>query len=174
MKVAVGSTNPVKVKAVESVFRRVYGEVSVEAVAAAPGVPAQPFGEETVTGAINRAKSAFAPEKFDLGVGIEAGLFKVSEAEITIDIQYCAIYDGSWLTLGCGSGFEYPSIVLGEVLAGKEVGDVMSRVAGVENLGEKQGAIGFLSKGMLTRTQLTEQSVFMALIPRMNPHLYGH
>ncbi len=174
MNVAVGSTNPVKVKAVENVFRRVYGEVSVEAVAAASGIPAQPFGEETVIGAINRAKSAYAPEKFDLGVGIEAGLFKVSGMEVTIDIQYCAIYDGSWLTLGCGSGFEYPSVVLGEVLAGKEVGDVMSRVAGVEDLGEKQGAIGFLSQGMLTRTQLTEQSVFMALIPRMNPGLYGH
>jgi inosine/xanthosine triphosphatase len=174
MKVAVGSTNPVKVKAVENVFKRVYGEVSVEAVAAASGIPAQPFGEETVAGAINRAKSAYALEKFDLGVGIEAGLFKVGEVEVTIDIQYCAIYDGSWLTLGCGSGFEYPSVVLGEVLAGKEVGDVMSRVAGVEDLGEKQGAIGFLSKGMLTRAQLTEQSVFMALIPRLNPALYGH
>jgi len=175
MKVAVGSRNPVKIKAVENVFRRVYGEVSVEAVKAHPGVPSQPFGAETITGAINRAKSAFAREKFDLGVGIEAGLFKISgEAELTVDVQYCAIYDGSWLTLGCGSGFEYPPAVLDEVLAGKEVGDVMSRVAGIEDLGEKQGAIGFLSRGMLTRTQLTEQGVLMALIPRMNPHLYGH
>lgn len=172
MKVAVGSANPVKIKAVENVFTRVYGEASVEGVKVHPGVPSQPFGEETVTGAINRAKSAYAPEKFDLGVGIEAGLYKVSG--FTIDVQYCAIYDGSWLTLGCGSGFEYPSVVLGEVLAGKEVGDIMSRVAGIEDLGEKQGAIGFLSKGMLTRTQLTEQSVLMALIPRMNPGLYGH
>ncbi len=175
MKVAVGSTNSVKVKAVENVFRRVYGEVSVESVPAASGVPSQPFGQETVTGAINRAKSAFAPQKFDMGVGIEAGLFKVGgEVELTIDIQFCAIYDGSWLTLGCGSGFEYPPTVLDEVLSGKEVGDVMSRVVGIDNLGEKQGAIGVLSKGMLTRTQLTEQSVFMALIPRMSPGLYGH
>ncbi len=175
MKVAVGSTNPVKARAVENVFKRVYGEVSVEPAAAASGVPSQPFGDETITGAINRAKSAFAPEKFDVGVGIEAGLFKVGgEVGLTIDVQYCAIYDGSWLTLGCGSGFEYPPAVLDEVLSGKEVGDVMSAVAGVEGIGEKEGAIGFLSKGMLTRTQLTEQSVFMALIPRMNPGLYGH
>ncbi len=172
MKVAVGTTNPVKIKAVETVFTRIYGQVGVEGVKVNSGVPPQPFGDETVTGAMNRAKCAYAPEKFDLGVGIEAGLFKVGG--ITIDIQYCAIYDGSWLTLGCGSGFEYPSVVLDEVLAGKEVGDVMSRVAGVDNLGEKQGAIGFLSKGILTRTQLTEQSVFMALIPRLNPGLYGH
>lgn len=172
MKIAVGSRNPVKVKAVENIFSRLYGIVEVEGLAAHSGVPAQPFGEDTVTGAINRAKNVFAPEKFDMSVGIEAGLFKVGD--ITIDLQYCAIYDGSWLTLGCGSGFEYPSIVLDEVLSGKEVGDVMSRVAGVENLGEKEGAIGFLSRGMLSRTRLTEQSVFMALIPRLNPQLYGH
>jgi inosine/xanthosine triphosphatase len=172
MKIAVGSRNPVKVKAVENTFSRLYGIVEVVGVPARSGVPAQPFGEETITGAINRAKSAYAAEKFDYGVGIEAGLFRVGE--FTIDLQYCAIYDGSWLTLGCGSGFEYPSIVLDEVLSGKEVGDVMSGVTGIENLGEKEGAIGFLSKGMLTRTRLTEQSVFMALIPRLNPHMYGH
>lgn len=172
MRVAVGSTNPVKVKAAENVFRRVYGDVQVEGVEVSSGVPAQPFGQETVSGAINRAKSAYAPEKYDLGVGIEAGLFEVNE--FTLDLQYCAIYDGEWLTLGCGSGFEYPPVVLDEVLAGKEVGEIMSRVAGIENLGEKQGAIGFLSKGMLDRTKLTEQSVFMALIPRMNPGLYRH
>jgi inosine/xanthosine triphosphatase len=170
MKVAVGSTNPVKIKAAENVFRRVYGEVIVEGVRVSSGVPPQPFGRETITGAINRAKEAYAPEKYDMGVGIEAGLFEWEEA--MLDLQYCAIYDGDWLTLGCGSGFEYPSVVLSEVLGGKEVGEVMSRVAGVENLGEKQGAIGVLSKGMLTRTQLTEQGVFMALIPRMNPELY--
>lgn len=172
MRVAVGSLNPVKVKATENVFRSVYGDVIVEGIDVSSGVPSQPVGEETVRGAINRAKSVFADEKYDMSVGIEAGLFKVGE--MMLDLQYCAIYDGSWLTLGCGSGFEYPPIVLDEVLSGKEVGDVMSRVAGVENLGEKEGAIGFLSRSILSRTQLTEQSVFMALIPRMNPGLYGH
>jgi inosine/xanthosine triphosphatase len=172
MRIAVGSLNPVKVKAAENVFRRVYGDVTVEGIEVSSGVPDQPFGEETVAGAINRAKSAYADEKYDMSVGIEAGLFKVGE--MTLDLQYCAIYDGSWLTLGCGSGFEYPPVVLDEVLGGKEVGDVMSRVAGIENLGEKEGAIGFLSRGLLSRTRLTEQSVFMALLPRMNPGLYGH
>lgn len=171
MRVAIGTNNPVKVKAAENVFRRVFGDVSVDGVPVNSGVPAQPFGRETVLGAINRAKAGYSP-KYDYGVGIEAGLFEVEG--FMIDLQYCAIYDGDWLTLGCGSGFEYPPIVLDEVLGGKEVGEVMSRVAGVENLGEKQGAIGFLSKDMLTRTQLTEQSVFMALIPRMNRELYKY
>jgi inosine/xanthosine triphosphatase len=170
MKIAVGSLNPVKIKAAENVFRRIYGDVAVEGMKVSSGVPPQPFGRETITGAINRSKEAYACEKYDMGVGIEAGLFEMGD--FMLDVQYCAVYDGDRLTIGCGSGFEYPSVVLSEVLGGKEVGDVMSRVAGVQNLGEKQGAIGVLSKGMLTRTQLTEQSIFMALIPRMNPDLY--
>lgn len=172
MKVVVGSTNPVKITAVENVFRRVYGDVSVEGTKADSRVPPQPFGEETIAGAVNRAKIAYAPEKYDYSVGIEAGLFEMKG--FTLDIQFCAVYDGDWLTLGCGSGFQYPAVVLDEVLSGKEVGEVMSRVAGVNDLGKKQGAIGFLSKGMLDRTTLTEQSVFMALLPRLNPGLYEH
>ena len=50
MRVAVGSMNPVKVKAAENVFRRVYGDVQVEGVEVPSGVPSQPFGQETVRG----------------------------------------------------------------------------------------------------------------------------
>ena len=146
-----------------------FGDVTVEGKDVASGVPSQPFGMDTVQGAINRAKAAFSNE-YDYGVGIEAGLFEVQG--FMLDLQYCAVYDGKWLTLGCGSGFEYPPSVLDEVLAGKEVGEVMSRVAGVDDLGKKSGAIGFLSHGMLDRTTLTEQGVFMALIPRINKELY--
>ena len=169
MKIAVGSLNPVKIKAAENVFRRVFGDVMVEGKDVGSGVPSQPFGMDTVQGAINRAKAAHS-NGYDYGVGIEAGLFEVQG--FMLDLQYCAVYDGSWLTLGCGSGFEYPPTVLTEVLSGKEVGEVMSRVAGVDDLGKKSGAIGYLSKGMLDRTALTEQGVFMALIPRINKELY--
>jgi inosine/xanthosine triphosphatase len=62
--------------------------------------------------------------------------------------------------------------VLDDVMKGKEVGEVMSALTGIDSLGKKMGAIGFLSGGRLDRTGLTEQSVFMALIPRMNEKLY--
>jgi inosine/xanthosine triphosphatase len=172
MRVVVGTNNPVKVKAVENVFNRVYGNVEVEGRHVPSGVSPQPFNDETVKGAINRAKNAFALNGFDLSIGIEAGLWDI--AGYTLDIQFCAIYDGNWMTIGCGSGFEYPSIVLGEVLAGKEVGEVMSKVAGIDGLGKKMGAIGYLTDGRLDRTSLTEQSVFMALVPRMKKELYNN
>ena len=173
MRVAVGTENPVKVAAVENVFRRVYEniEIAVEGRKVGSGVPEQPFGAETIQGAVNRAKNAYkAGEDYDFGVGIEAGLSDV-EGHV-LDIQFCAIYDPLWTTIGCGSGFQYPPAVLAEVLAGRSVGDVMSELAGVPELGKKDGAIGYLSRGILTRTQLTEQSVLMALIPRINPRMY--
>jgi inosine/xanthosine triphosphatase len=171
MKVAVGTNNPVKVKAVENVFSRLFGNVTVEARKVSSGVPPQPLGSETVKGAITRAKNAYKAGGYDYGVGIEAGLSDVEG--YVLDIQFCAIYDTvDGITLGCGSGFEYPPDVVTEVLSGREVGEVMSEVSGIENLGKKLGAIGYLSHGMLDRTQLTEQSVLMALIPRINPKLY--
>ena len=170
MKVAVGTENPVKVAAVENVFRRVYEDVAVEPRKVGSGVPEQPFGSETIRGAVNRAKNAYKSGEYDCGVGIEAGLSDV-EGHV-LDVQFCAIYDPFWTTIGCGSGFQYPPAVLAEVLAGRSVGDVMSEVSGVPGLGQKQGAIGYLSHGLLDRTQLTEQSVLMALIPRINPKLY--
>ena len=171
MKVAVGSNNPVKVKAVENVFSRLFGNVTVDGRKVASGVPPQPFGAETVKGAITRAKNAYKSGSYDYGVGIEAGLSDVEG--YVLDVQFCAIFDpADGITLGCGSGFAYPPHVISEVLAGREVGDVMSEVSGIPDLGKKLGAIGYLSHGLLDRTQLTEQSVLMALIPRINPKLY--
>ncbi len=171
MKVAVGTNNPVKTKAVENVFSRLFGNVTVEACNVSSGVPPQPFGSETVKGAITRAKNAYKSGSYDYGVGIEAGL---SDMEgFVLDIQFCAIYDSvDGITLGCGSGFEYPPAGHHRGASGREVGEVMSEISGIENLGKKLGAIGYLSHGMLDRTQLTEQSVLMALIPRINPKLY--
>ena len=171
MRVAVGTNNPVKAKAVENVFSRLFGNVTVDARKVASGVPPQPFGNETVKGAITRAKNAYKSGHYDYGVGIEAGLSDVEG--FVLDIQFCAIYDSvAGITLGCGSGFEYPPEVITEVLSGREVGDVMSELSGIPDLGKKLGAIGYLSHGLLDRTQLTEQSVLMALVPRINPKLY--
>ncbi|MCD1295361.1 inosine/xanthosine triphosphatase [Methanocella sp. CWC-04] len=172
MRIAVGTNNPVKVNAAENVFSSVFGDVTVDGINVPSGVPSQPFGNDTVKGAMNRAKNAYESGRYDYGVGIEAGLFDIEG--YVIDVQYCAIFDGQWTTIGCGSGFEYPSLVLDEVLSGKEVGEVMSKFTGIDDLGKKMGAIGYLSNGMLDRTRLTEQSVFMALIPRMNKELYKH
>ncbi len=155
----------------KSVFERALGPTEVRLVSVDSGVPSQPFDDETAKGACERARKAL--QDADFGVGIEAGLIWHKDLKLYFDVQFCAIVsqDGR-LTIGHGSGFVYPPRVIEEVLAGRSVGEVMSALTGIEKIGHKAGAIGYLSKNLLTRQQLTEQAVLMALIPRLRPELY--
>ncbi len=172
MKVNVGTHNPLKVRATRNVMEKIYTNVDVEGIEVDSGVSDQPIGlDETIQGAVNRARNAFLDA--DLSVGIESGLLAAPHS-ITgyLDLQWCAIYDGERITLGVSAGFEYPPVVVEEVLKGQEVGEVMDEVTGVEKLGQKTGAVSILTKGLLDRTENTEQCVLMAMIPRMNSDLY--
>ena len=162
--IAVGSLNPVKIEAVRTVMEKIYGQVRIFANDAPSEVPEQPFGDETPTGAKNRAKNAI--NGHTLSVGIEAGVFEMMGT--LYDVQYCAILDKDGrYTIGMGSGFRYPDKVVELVRNGMTVGDAMKEVYGNENPGKTQGAIGILSKGLLDRKSLTEQSVTAAMIPRI-------
>jgi len=172
MKVNVGTHNPLKVRATRNVMEKIYTNVDVEGIEVDSGVSDQPIGlDETIQGAVNRARNAFLDA--DLSVGIESGLLAAPHS-ITgyLDLQWCAIYDGERITLGVSAGFEYPPVVVEEVLKGQEVGEVMDEVTGVEKLGQKTGAVSILTKGLLDRTENTEQCVLMAMIPRMNKGVY--
>jgi len=173
MQVTVGSKNPVKLKATRNVLEKIYPQLTVSTVDADSEVPDQPMGkEQTITGAIKRAKNAYTTD-VDLSVGIESGLMETPHSLTGyLDMQWCAIYDGDKITLGVSAGFEYPPMVVEEVLKGKEVGEVMDRITGVNNLGEKTGAVSYLTKGMLNRTGNTVQCVLMAMVPRMNKDMY--
>jgi inosine/xanthosine triphosphatase len=173
MKIAVGSINPVKISATENIFSKIYGKVEVVGLEVDSGVSEQPIGiDETIKGAINRAKKVYNDD-FDFSVGVESGLMKTPHSiSGYIDLQWCAIFDGHKVTLGVSSGFEYPPCVIENVLKGKEVGDVMDKVTGINDLGEKMGAVSYLSRGMLDRTQNTEQCILMAMIPRLNEDIY--
>ncbi len=162
--IAVGSINPVKVEAVRSVMERIYGQVRIFAYDVSSDVPEQPFGEQTPEGAKNRAKAAM--NGHTLSVGIEAGVFEMFGT--LYDFQYCAILDGEGkYTIGTGSGFRYPDAVVELVRKGKTVGQAMKEVYGENNVGKTMGAIGILSKGLLDRKSLTEQSVLAAMLPRI-------
>jgi inosine/xanthosine triphosphatase len=173
MKVIVGSLNPVKLNATRNILEKIYGEIDISSKDVDSEVPDQPFGlDETIKGAVNRAKNSYSVD-MDLSVGIESGLMETPNT-ITgyIDLQWCAIFDGEKVTLGVSSGFEYPPEVVKEVLSGVEVGDVMDKITGVDNLGTKKGAVSHLSRDMLDRTENTEQCVLTAMIPRMNEDVY--
>lgn len=175
LAVGIGSGNSVKSGAVRDAFGlypKEIGRASFRSYGISSGVADQPYGAETIRGALTRARESLRDN--DLGVGIEAGLFSVEELNSVYDVQYCVIIDRSGaITSGHGMGFSYPPTVLEEVSRGKTIGDVMSRVSGIRDIGSKKGAIGYLSRGRISRRQLTLQAVVSALIPRINAGLYA-
>ncbi len=173
MRVHVGSSNPVKQEAVRRVFARVFpcAPLEVKLVEVSLEIPAQPLGAEVCRGAMARAKAAL--KEADFGVGIEAGLIWNETLGVYFDVQFCAVIDPEGqITVGHGPGFVYPDWVIQAVRAGQTVGEIMSQQTGIERIGHRLGAIGHLSKGLMDRTQLTEQAVLMALLPRIRPEIY--
>ena len=171
LRVNVGSANEAKISAVESILKPLYGAIEINSVDVLSGVPEQPMNEEVLQGAINRAKAAI--KNAHLGIGIEAGLFWHDALQSYIDIQFCAIVDSQGgVTVGHGPGFCYPPAVIEKIRKRKTVGEAMYELTGIKSIGRKSGAVGYLSKGLIDRKELTEMAIRMAFIPRIRPELY--
>jgi len=171
LRVGVGTDNPVKVRAVRRVIESLSLRARVRGVRVRTEVPEQPFGDEALQGAMNRAKAAIGTG--DFGVGIEAGLVWSPLISDYFDVQYAAIVDrAGQITVGHGPGFTYPPRVLENVKAGRSVGKAMARLTGIRDIGSKEGAIGYLTERRLDRDALTESAVLMAMVPRIRRELY--
>src|SRR3990167_11083805 len=83
MKIAVGSTNPVKLEAVELALRQLWPtqQYQIDGISAKSGVSEQPMSDlEMLKGAKNRALEALDYKHTQVGIGIEGGLHKHGNA----------------------------------------------------------------------------------------------
>ncbi len=173
LRISVGSGNRVKVEATRAVARRIFSAVEVSAKEVSSGVLAQPQGNETIVGSMNRARQALEDGEGDYGVGIEAGLFWNEVAGHHFDVQVCVVVDRRGeATLGFGPGFYYPQAVMGLVQQGKTVSEAIEGLYGIKDVGRGAGAVGFFSEGRSNRRRITEMAVLMAFLPRVRRELY--
>jgi inosine/xanthosine triphosphatase len=164
----VGSTNPTKLKGVEKVARKLFKKFKICGVEVPNKIPTQPFDDETVAGAVKRAKFARQKLKADYGVGLESGLFGYEGKYF--NCQLCAVYDGEETTIGYSMAFEIPSEIVDEIRnTGRTMNDIFSRLSGVDKIGRKSGALGYLSRGLARRSDMSEQAFLSAMIPRIEP-----
>lgn len=173
----VGTGNPAKRDAVQHVFERVYPEEhwDVQLVGVDTDVPEQPFEGDVARGARERARASARFADPDYGVGVEAGLIWNGVLEVYFDVQYAVIVDrDGHETAGHGPGFVYPPNVIDAVVnGGRTVGEAMVELSGIDEIGKRMGAIGYLSGGHMDRTVLTEQAILMALVPRLRQEHYS-
>ena len=172
MKLIVGSTNPVKINAVNKAFRKVFSidKIDIKGINVSSGVSNQPTSlEEIIQGANNRAKNAMLQiPNADFYFGIEAGICRIPDG-ITkyVDFAVCVVLakDGK-KSIGFSPGFEYPPFVIRKIFEEKkEVGEIFDEFLGKKDVKKGMGAIGYLSKGVVPREVFVEYAVIMALLP---------
>ncbi len=181
MRVHVGSKNVTKVQAVKDAVK-LYPKLFVGAEVVGLEVDIPLYGhpktlDETVAGAIARAKKAFEVE-CNFSFGLEGGLLPVSGSRSGyMETSVCAIYDGKSVYLGMGPSFEWPKAVTELVVAGKM--DASSafkhlKFTDQEKLGNTPGGVsGYLSNGRMKREHQVLQSIITALFHLENPEIYG-
>lgn len=175
MNVALGTKNPAKVEGVRLAFKKYFPSTTINTIDSSSVTRAQPLGLDQMTeGAISRAKFALSKLGGDFGVGVEAGIFKIGDTYF--DHQQAAIIDPSGkLSLGHSAGFPLPAkAVEAMIRAGRELERYAEELSGIQDVGDKGGLVHHLTKGVMTRTDLTEQCVMMALIPWLHRGVYGY
>lgn len=171
MRINVGSKNEVKVGAVRELAAEYPFLASAEVLGfeAPSGVSDQPKTlEETITGAMNRARGAWDAGSCDAAFGIESGLMAVPYTRTGhMDVCACAIYDGSEFHLGLSSAWEIPTDAAKLMLEdGLDMNDAFHKAGYTDDpkIGSAGGAIGILTKGRLDRKAYTKEAIRTALI----------
>jgi inosine/xanthosine triphosphatase len=173
--VIVGSTNPVKVAAVQAVVARIAPHAVVRGVAVASGVPDQPMGdEETQAGARQRARAALAcTAGATLSVGLEGGVVELPDGKMRSCAWAVVVDRHGREGIGGSLSMPLPDQVAARIRAGEELGYAMDALA--ETVGTKhgRGAVGILTAGLVDRQRAYEPMVAYALAPWLAPAFFN-
>lgn len=170
-----GSTNVVKIKSVERSFNYYYENVSVLPHKTDSNVSNQPIGDATFSGAENRAESLFKKKnkslEGDFFIGIEGGIINLYKNWFAFGVSCLIDFNGT-KSFGTSALFPLPDSIALRLINGEELGDVIDDISNSKNSKHNEGAIGFLSKGIIKRDELYVPAVISSLIPFLNKNLF--
>jgi len=172
VRVAVGSENPTKIRAVRSVIQQVWPDAVVQGVQVTTGVRPTPLDDgECIYGASERARRARVALDADLGIGLEGGVHPMGQ-ELYL-VGWVVVVDRSGRqSVASAARMPLPSRVREEWRPGEELGQVMDRLTGRVRTNQAEGAIGILTRNLATRQKSFETGLAYALAPWLNPAWY--
>lgn len=152
MKIIIGSKNPAKINAVRAVFSSEHHEIVSADVAS--GVNEQPFSdEETITGAVNRAKAAQIIGEGEIGIGLEGGVQESRQGLLLCNWGALASREFAPIIAG-GARLLLPDEIANRLRAGEELGPVMDEYAKKQNVRKTEGAVGIFTNGKINRAAM--------------------
>ncbi|MCH7604837.1 DUF84 family protein [Patescibacteria group bacterium] len=164
-KVAIASENPVKVQAAKKAFLAVWPREAFTFVnsSVSSGVSDQPMSdEESIQGAVTRAKKVQKKEMADFGVGLEGGIRKVKSRYFAT--AWMAVIDKRG-NIGVGAAVSAPlgPSFMNIIKKGTELGKAVDIASGNKNSKQKKGYFGFITDNLITRESGYIDGTIMAL-----------
>jgi inosine/xanthosine triphosphatase len=172
LRLAVASANPVKLTAAKEAFLLAFkGGVEIVSLDVPSGVSDQPMTfDETRLGAQNRVDNAKAETKADYYIAFEGGVDLYEDGPKTFAV--ICISNGKETIFGQSALLPLPISVYAKLLEGVELGTAMDNLFDTQNIKQKGGAIGQLTKGIETRMSIYKSATILALSRFVNGSLY--
>jgi len=155
MKIAIGTTNKLKVEAIENVLAILFPGAEFIATKVDSGVSEEPKGdEEGIEGALTRAKKAMEKEGADMGVGPEGITSKNKYG--TFVYGYVVIADKqNRIGIGASAQVMLPKKLEKMIESGKGLADAVAGISGItsERVSKELGTNGILTNGLYDRSK---------------------
>lgn len=148
MKIIIGSKNPTKIKAVETIFLN----EEIISLDVPSHVSVQPYSdEETMEGAINRAKQCTTSEA--IGIGLEGGVMYVQN-QLYLCNWGSLVTPNQDVYTASGARIPLPDEIDVQLKAGFELGDLMDSYSEKQGVRNKEGAIGIFTNDQVSRHEM--------------------
>lgn len=172
MKIAVGTTSDLKLRAVRKAFNRAGIGAEIISRKVKSGVPKQPFSEKEIReGAANRARNAAKEASTaDYGLGIESGIALKNRKYFELAACVAVNPDGEIIGEAFSAAVEIPAKVVRLIKDNdSEAGIIARELGGIQ---EKDPLLWYTGRKM-SRDKILEDAVFLALCKEfLNPDAY--
>jgi len=172
MRIGVGTTSELKLRAVRAACNTFGIKAEVFPCEVPSGVSEQPFGlSEILAGARNRAEKTAAQGDFDYAVGIENGLFFFAETGKHFDVPIVYMLTKDLRTsVALGTGVAIPETWVERTRREKtDLGGVVQSL----NKGGEKDPVACLSGGRFSREDILKQTILPALNEVLHPESYS-
>lgn len=172
MRIALGSENKAKRRALEMTVEKLFPGAEIVCVKVPSGVSDQPStDEEAMRGAENRARAAREATDADFGVGLEAGYHPIGDKFFECGWAAIVRRDGR-VGLGSSGRFELSSKLVRILKEGKELADVIDGLTGRTDVRHEEGMYGLITKGHVTRDQACCTAMLIAFGPFVSDPIF--
>lgn len=171
MKVLIATKNPAKIEGARLALSKYFNNFEINGINVESNVSNQPVNNEIYLGAKNRVNNLikYAQQNnlnADLFLAIEAGISNSLGNWCNFNIAVIKDNKGNE-AFGVGPAFPIPEKYIEEIKQ-KSLGIFMDNLFNENNLSKGEGGIGLLSKGEMSRIQITKDAFIMALTQIIN------